>query len=318
MDTSEAYRLFADQTRDVSPCFEAWSLGVAGDPEVLALIDTLPEPRRQPNLVFAAARRAGAEAGPYSRLREVLLSRWDDVRDTALSHTTQTNEAGRCASLLPLLAALPQPLALLEVGASAGLCLYPDRYSYRYGDRARLDPPDGPSPVLLEARLLGDVPIPTQLPSVVWRAGLDLNPLDVSDPEAMSWLELLVWPEHDHRRSRLRGAIDIARKDPPRLVRADLNQGLASLAAEAPRDATLVVFHSAVLAYLTAADRQSFVVTVRGLPGHWISNEGPSVLPEITSTASRPTTYDGEAFVLALDGEARAWSGPHGQVLDWL
>jgi hypothetical protein len=42
------------------------------------------------------------------------------------------------------------------------------------------------------------------------------------------------------------------------------------------------------------------------------------VLPEVTSTVSRPTTYDGEAFVLALDGEARAWSGPHGQVLDWL
>ena len=36
--------------------------------------------------------------------------------------------------LLPVLAALPQPLALLEVGASAGLCLYPDRYAYRYGD----------------------------------------------------------------------------------------------------------------------------------------------------------------------------------------
>jgi Uncharacterized protein conserved in bacteria (DUF2332) len=32
---------------------------------------------------------------------------------------TQTNEAGRCAVLLPVLAALPQPLALLDVGASA-------------------------------------------------------------------------------------------------------------------------------------------------------------------------------------------------------
>ncbi len=40
-----------------------------------------------------------------------------------MSKRTQTNEPGRCAVLLPLLAALPQPLALLEVGASAGLCL---------------------------------------------------------------------------------------------------------------------------------------------------------------------------------------------------
>ena len=41
--------------------------------------------------------------------------------------STQTNEAGRCAALLPVLALLPQPLALLEVGTSAGLCLFPDR-----------------------------------------------------------------------------------------------------------------------------------------------------------------------------------------------
>ncbi|MGV4926084.1 DUF2332 domain-containing protein [Streptomyces sp. BHT-5-2] len=33
--------------------------------------------------------------------------------------------------MLPVLAALPQPLALIGVGASAGLCLYPDRYRSR-------------------------------------------------------------------------------------------------------------------------------------------------------------------------------------------
>ena len=54
-----------------------------------------------------------------------------------LERRTQTNEPARCALMLPLLAALPQPLALLEVGASAGLCLLPDRYGYDY---------DGPAP----------------------------------------------------------------------------------------------------------------------------------------------------------------------------
>jgi hypothetical protein len=111
-----------------------------------------------------------------------LLDDWDAVRATVLARATQTNEVGRCATLLPVLAGLPGPLALIEVGASAGLCLYPDRCSYRYsgsrGDVA-LDPAAGPSPVVLECRLDGDVPLPDALPDVVWRGGVDLYPLDV-------------------------------------------------------------------------------------------------------------------------------------------
>ncbi len=61
------------------------------------------------------------------------------------TRSTQTSEPGRCATLLLLLARLPQPLALLEVGASAGLCLLPDRYGYDYqvaGRHQRLIPSD--------------------------------------------------------------------------------------------------------------------------------------------------------------------------------
>ena len=46
-------------------------------------------------------------------------------------------------------------------------------------------------------------------------------------------------------------SIAIARRDPPRLVRGDLSDDLAPLAAQAPQAATLVVFHSAVLGYIT-------------------------------------------------------------------
>jgi hypothetical protein len=38
----------------------------------------------------------------------------------------------------------------------------------------------------------------------------------------------------------------------------------------------------------------------------------------VADTATRPTTYDVEPILLALDGQARAWAGPHGQFLDWL
>jgi hypothetical protein len=95
--------------------------------------------------------------------------------------------------LLPVLAALPQPLALLEVGASAGLCLYPDRYAYRYGDHVV-----GSGEPVLECAAIGVSP-PTGVPDVVWRAGLDLNPLDVTDSADVAWLEALIWPEHAHR-----------------------------------------------------------------------------------------------------------------------
>jgi hypothetical protein len=63
---------------------------------------------------------------------------------------------------------------LLEVGTAAGLCLYPDRYTYRYGEHTV-----GSSGPVLECTATGTVP-PGHLPEVVWRAGLDLNPLDVT------------------------------------------------------------------------------------------------------------------------------------------
>ena len=116
----------------VSPSYEALCRAVAGSQPTCALLDNLPQAKRQPNLLLGAVRfLAGPVDDPASFLNFV-TARWGAVADTMMAHRTQTNEPGRCATLLPLLVSLPQPLALVEVGASAGLCLYPDRYSYRY------------------------------------------------------------------------------------------------------------------------------------------------------------------------------------------
>jgi hypothetical protein len=83
---------------------------------------------------------------------------------------------------------------------------------------------------------------PAGLPEVVWRAGLDLNPLDVTDAADLDWLEALTWPEHTHRRARLRAAAAIAAAEPPVLVPGDQVDDLPALAAQAPAGATLLVF----------------------------------------------------------------------------
>lgn len=245
------YRHFAEvEAADTSPLYAEWAAGVADDDEIVDLLLSLPRPKRQANLLFAAARHLGAGESDFARLRAWLLTHWEAVRSLMLDRSTQTNEAGRCAVLLPVLSQVSGPIALIEVGASAGLCLYPDRYSYEYRSTegvVRLDPDDGQSTVVLECELSGAQP-PTRLPEVVWRAGIDLNPLDVTDPEERAWLRSLIWPEHEVRRARLDAAAAIAAADPPRLVAGDLTRAVDSLIAEVPAGAQIVLFHSAVLA----------------------------------------------------------------------
>jgi hypothetical protein len=128
------YAAFAtDEAHGQSDIYERLALGVAASPELLDFLLTLPTARRQPNLFFAAVRQLRGVPEDADRLLEIVREDHRRISALMLSRTTQTNEPARCATLLPLLARLPQPLALLEVGASAGLCLLPDRYGYDYG-----------------------------------------------------------------------------------------------------------------------------------------------------------------------------------------
>lgn len=320
--TSALYLAFADETRSTSPCFTDWAVRVAGDEEVLAWLADLPEPKRQPNVVFAAARAAGAPApGPYEGFREVLLGD-PRVRGLILSRATQTNEAGRLATLAPafslVAAEVEAPLALLEVGASAGLCLYPDRYDYDWAPLGRLT---GSGGAVLSCTVRGPMPVPAAALRVAWRGGIDLHPLDVQDDEAMQWLRTLVWPEHEARRERLDAAIRIARREPPSLTRGDLLESLEAEVERARPFGPVLVFHSAVVAYLRPAERADFEERMRDLVAagacHWVSNEGDRVLPSVTSTATARGTDD-ERFVLGIDGRAVAWTQGHGASMTWL
>jgi hypothetical protein len=307
------YRRFARlEARGRSAAYETLAMAVAADQPILAFLATLPPAKRQPNLLFAAARYLLGAPADIGSLRLLVANRHRELAGVMQARRTQTNEPARCATLLPAMAQLPQPLALLEVGASAGLTLLVDRYSYAYGEH-RVTGTDPRAPVL-SCELRGPAPLPDRVPAVSWRAGLDLNPLDAADADDVRWLQCLLWPGEQGRAERLAGAVAAARRGLPPVHRGDLLTDLPALARQAPADATLVVYHSAVLAYIAAPQRQQFADTVRGLGAVWLSNEGTGVLPGI----SVPPGDEG-SFVLVRDGTAAlASADPHGTWLRWL
>jgi hypothetical protein len=192
LSVAENYRAFAEDARGRSPRYESLAVAVAEDQAILGFLGALPPEKRQPNLLFAAARYLRGEPAGLDRLRELVSQDPDRLAGVMLARRTQTNEAARCATLLPALAQLPPPLALIEVGASAGLTLLIDRYSYDYaGHRISGQDPLAPT---LRCEPRGPVPLPSRVPEIIWRAGLDLNPLDVTSDDDVRWLSCLLWP----------------------------------------------------------------------------------------------------------------------------
>jgi hypothetical protein len=161
------------------------------------------------------------------------------------------------------------------------------------------------------------VPVPTALPEVVARIGVDLNPLDVTDADDLAWLRALVWPGpvEAERLQRLDAAAAIAAQEPPILLAGDLLDRLPDALALVPDGATPVVVHTAVLPYVDAARRMVFVDRVRSLPVRWVAQEGAGMVP---GTGQPYPGGWGPYFVLSLDGRPLAHSAPHGGRVDWL
>lgn len=315
------YRRFAEvEAAGRSPAYAEIAARVARDPAALAFLAALPRAKRQPNLLFGAVQYLRGALTTWDLLADTLQRRADDLLRVMSTHTTQTNVPARCATLLPALAALPPPLALLEVGASAGLCLYPDRYGYDF-DGHRLAPTATDAPTFHCTASPG-TPLPHRPLEVVWRAGLDLHPLDVENAEDRSWLRALVWPGEERVAAELEAALEVARREPPHLVAGDLTTDLPALLAAAPPGATLVVFHTAVLAYVEEAGaRRRFADTVTASRATWIANETPARIPGIvgwTPEGQVVAEHPPGEFVLCRDAVPLARTDPHGRRITWL
>jgi len=128
-----------------------------------------------------------------------------------LDQPPQTNEVRRSAALLAgaawVQAKAGLPLVLSELGASAGLNLHFDEY-YLANGTGRAG-----SPVTLSPEWSGPVP-PAGRIAVKGRAGVDLNPLDPSDPDQALRLLAYLWPDQPHRATLTEAAIATARTRP--------------------------------------------------------------------------------------------------------
>lgn len=178
------FRDFARTAAPRAPLYVRLSAGVAEDPELCALLDGAPPGQQVPVLLFAAVHdlvlrgdapdlaasyptAAGVPLPPetaFASFRAACMDHTDHVRRTVATRSTQTNEVGRCALFLPALAMVTPdvgPLALIDVGASAGLNLLLDRYAYRYTPGGDVG---GPSPVVLGCGIRGEFTVPAALP----------------------------------------------------------------------------------------------------------------------------------------------------------
>jgi hypothetical protein len=247
----------------------------------------------------------------WSALRPVL----DDPALLAwLDGPPQTNEVGRSAvlmgGLLEIAAAFPQPMELLELGASAGLNLLLDRYSYDLGGRATGDPL---SPVRLEPQWEGLPPRDADV-AVAARRGVDLNPLDPRrDAER---LVAYVWPDQQARLVRLQAALAIASAHPPPVDRGDAAEWLeARLAERAQAGKTRVVYHSVAFQYFPAAT-QAKIAALAAAAGAAATTAAPFAWLRYEADPD-------DRFTLRLrlwpghGDRLLAWAHPHGTWIRW-
>jgi hypothetical protein len=281
---------------------------------------------------------AGAGLDPWPPFRALLVGRFADVAQLVATRTVQTNEVGRASALVPALQVVVEelgaPLAVVEVGSSAGLHLLLDRFHHRYlGDGTVTTWGPADAAVQLDCTVVGPdhPPLPTGPLPLASREGIDLRPVDVLDPVERRWLQACVWPDVPDRPERLRAALELARREPPAIRSGDVLDVLGPLLAEVPDGVVPCVVSSWALAYLSRPGRQAVHDLVAEVGAHrdvaLVTAEYPQVTPWVPAPDRPPAVPAGTgATLLGLAtwdggvGSARplAWMQAHGRWLDWL
>lgn len=344
--------------RGYSPLYERLAEAAAEDETALRILGRARPGQRRPVMFFAAlhelvlrgvehelsehfpdARPEPRHDDPAPAMLDLCRTHEDELSEIVATRVVQTNEVGRCLALLPALrvasSRVSGPLALVEVGASAGLNLRFDHYSYRYlRSDQDLHAGDADSAVRLQTALVGDLlpPVATIMPDVPIRIGIDIEPLDVANPDDARWLRACAFAEQIERIERLERAVQDAEDDPPRLVAGDAADVLPDLEAEIPDGLPLCLWHSWTFTYFPRPERERFREVVTDISRRrsviWLSFEDPGTTPEITVPAAEEGAPEGRRMAPLIgiarftDGElvgrALARAHPHVTWFEWL
>lgn len=271
MEVSQKFTRYADWVADKSPLYATLAEAAASDRFLCDLAAEAPPGQPEPELLLAAVHfllledpthplarfypSCGGETSsehPVPEFREFCVTNEDALRSIIATRRCQTNEVGRSAVLLPSFeyvarSANSRTLAQIEIGASAGLNLNWDRYRYEFSTAPPVGPPTAPVTITTDVRGETQPPLPDTFPTVVHRRSIDLNTVDVEDEADGRWLHALIHPNQEHRHDQLKGALEVARENPPPLIEGDALNKLPEQLAEAPDDATLTVFSTHVL-----------------------------------------------------------------------
>jgi len=279
-DLAEKFRNFAVNIfGETSPLYAHLSTLAADDPDILSIAQKSPPGQPIPILLLAAVHylllrgeqnpigrffpnitaKPNAIEDSFDDFKSFCMDYRDAIEELIVTRRVQTNEVSRCACLLPGFSVAMErvwdkPLALIEIGPSAGLNLLWDRYGYDYGEE-QWGNPDSPVQIFCEHRGLNFMPLPED-PVIAQRIGIDINPIDIMDDDATLWLRALIWPEHRERSRQLKAALSVARAEPPQLLAGDALDLLPSVLQSVSPDYFPIVYHTFAEYQLSAAGRQ--------------------------------------------------------------
>jgi hypothetical protein len=345
-ELAQLWLWFADSLmQGYSPLYDRIARAVATDTATLDLVRSAPPEAHLPLLLLAAVHfllleepdhplaqvyAGSTDADPAPLFLGVCHDRWDELRPLMVTRHVQTNDCGRAALIGPALTwaagRSEGPLALVDVGASAGLSLLCDRYRLDYGDRGATGPAGSPVEIHCEV-LGGHPPIAPALPPLASRVGIDRSPVDLSDPEDARWLLACVWPDTG-RLERTAASIRLAQEDLPEVVEGDANGVLPGLLERLPEGTTAVVLTTWAFSYFSVEQRSEFL-DLLGRASHrrtviWLSADAAGVV-EGLATGEPPVHGEAAADVLAAvvfeggraDHRLLGFVQPHGRWLDW-